>query len=140
MRVELTLLGDIRMKRLHTRVVVISYFEDEVPLHTTLEEQQEWYAALGRMVAYGLHDDRNKAEDSSTQLVRLGLRNKPMEIDACYHIPVPVMQPRYADGVPKYIGIADHHLHELQDSLTTTKNCFVMGAVRHPDGKWGFHS
>ena len=43
------------MKNLHTRVIVLNYFEDEVQLHTNDKEQQEWYAALGRMVAYGLY-------------------------------------------------------------------------------------
>lgn len=61
------------MKNLHTRIIVLNYFEDEVPLHATDKEQQEWYAALGRMVAYGLYHDRNPAEESTTQYVRLGL-------------------------------------------------------------------
>ena len=126
------------MKNLHTRVVVLHYFEDEVPLHTTDKEQQEWYAALGRMVAYGLYNDRNKAEDSSTQFVRLDLRKNPVEIGACYH--KQVLQPRYEDGEPKYVETATQYLHELQDKLTTQKSGFVMGAVLHSDGKWGFHS
>ena len=71
------------MKNLHTRVLVLNYFEDEVPLHATDKEQQEWYAALGRMVSYGLYHDRNKAEDSTTQYVRLNFREQPVEIDAC---------------------------------------------------------
>lgn len=126
------------MKNLHTRVVVLNYFEDEVPLHTTDKEQQEWYAALGRMVAYGLYNDRSKAEDSTTQYVSLGFRKKPMEIDACYHMPV--LQPRYEVWGAKYVGTADQYLQELQYLLTTPKNGFVMGAVLHSDGKWGFHS
>ena len=126
------------MKTLHTRVVVLNYFEDEVPLHSTIEEQQEWYAALGRMVAYGLYNDRNKAEDATTQYVRLGFRKKPVEIDACYHMPVP--QPRHEDGSPRYGGTVSNYLHGLQDTLTTQKSGFVMGAVLHSDGKWGFHS
>lgn len=126
------------MKNLHTRVVVLNYFEDEVPLHTTDKEQQEWYAALGRMVAYGLYNDRNKAEDSSTQFVRLDLRKNPVEIGACYHKQVP--QPRYDDGAPRYVGTAYQALRGLQDTLTTPETCFVMGAVLHSGGKWGFHS
>jgi hypothetical protein len=125
------------MKNLHTRVIVLSYFEDEVPLHATDKEQQEWYAALGRMVAYGLHQDRNKAEDSTTQYVDMGFRKNPIEIDAVYHEPVP--QPRYADGTPKFVGTAAQDIKELREHLASS-NCFVMGAVLHSDGKWGFHS
>ena len=126
------------MKNLHTRVLVLNYFEDEVPLHATDKEQQEWYAALGRMVAYGLYHDRNPAEESTTQYVRLGFRENPVEIDACYH--KPVLQQRYEDGTPKFVGTADQGLNDLRDHLTTPKDCFVMGAVLHSDGKWGFHS
>ena len=126
------------MKNLHTRVVVLNYFEDDVPLHSTIEEQQEWYAALGRMVAYGLYSDRSKAEDSTTQYVSLGFRKNPVEIDACYH--KQVLQPRYEGGGPKYVGTATQDLHGLQDKLTAYKGGFVMGAVLHSDGKWGFHS
>lgn len=126
------------MKNLHTRIIVLNYFEDDVPLHTSLEEQQEWYAALGRMVAYGLYNDRSKAEDSTTQYVSLGFRKNPVEIDACYH--KQVLQPRYEDGDPKYVGTAHQALRGLQDTLTTPETCFVMGAVLHSGGKCGFHS
>ena len=126
------------MKNMHTRVLVLNYFEDEVPLHATDREQQEWYAALGRMVAYGLYHDKNKAEDSSTQYVRLGFRKSPVEIDACYH--KPVLQQRYEDGTPKFVRTADQYLNELRYELTTPNDCFAMGAVLHSDGKWGFHS
>ena len=124
------------MKNLHTRVIVLNYFEDEVPLHATDKEQQEWYAALGRMVAYGLYHDRNPAEESTTQYVRLGFRENPVEIDACYHKPVPLL--RYEDGMAKFIGSPDEVISNL--SLMLTGNPFVMGAVLHSDGKWGFHS
>lgn len=125
------------MKNLHTRVIVLSYFEDEVPLHATHQEQEAYYAALGRMVAYGLHQDRNKAEDSTTQYVEMGFRKNPVEIDACYHEPVP--QPRYEDGTPKFVGTAGQDIKELREHLASS-NCFVIGAVLHSDGKWGFHS
>ena len=126
------------MKNLHTRVLVLNYFEDEVPLHATDREQQEWYAALGRMVAYGLYHDKFRAADSTTQYVRLALRKNPVEIDAYYHKPVP--QQRYGDGTPKFVRTAYQYLNELRYELTTPKDCFVMGAVLHGDGKWGFHS
>jgi len=125
------------MKNLHTRVIVLSYFEDEVPLHATHQEQEAYYAALGRMVAYGLYHDRNKAEDSTTQYVDMGFRKNPVEIDACYH--KPIQQLRYADGTPKFVGTAAQDIKELREHLTSS-NCFVMGAVLHSDGKWGFHS
>jgi hypothetical protein len=125
------------MKNLHTRVIVLNYFEDEVQLHTNDKEQQEWYAALGRMVAYGLYHDRNPAEELTTQYVDMGFRKDPVEIDAVYHEPVP--QPRYEDGTPKFVGTADQDIKELRERLASS-NCFIMGAVLRGDGKWGFHS
>ena len=125
------------MKNMHTRVLVLNYFEDEVPLHATDKEQQEWYAALGRMVAYGLYHDKFRAADSTTQYVRLALRKNPVEIDAVYHKPVP--QQRYEDGTPKFVGTAGQDIKELREHLASS-NPFVMGAVLHSDGKWGFHS
>lgn len=124
------------MKNLHTRVIVLSYFEDEVPLHATHQEQEAYYAALGRMVAYGLYHDRNKAEDSTTQYVEMGFRKNPVEIDAAYHKPVP--QQRYVDWTPKHIGTPDEAITNLNFMLAC--NPFVMGAPLHSDGKWGFHS
>ncbi len=124
------------MKNLHTRVLVLNYFEDEVPLHATDKEQQEWHAALGRMVAYGLYHDRNPAEESTTQYVRLSFREQPVEIDACYHKPVPLL--RYEDGMAKFIGSPDEVISNLSFMLSGSP--FVMGAVLHSDGKWGFHS
>ncbi len=126
------------MKNLHTRVIVLNYFEDEVPLHATGKEQQEWYAALGRMVAYGLYHANNPAEDSSTQYVRLALRKRPVEIDAVYHKPVP--KQRYGDGTPRFLGTPEEAIKNLCESLTEQGSQFVMGAVLHGDGKWGFHS
>ena len=124
------------MKNLHTRVIVLTYFEDEVPLHATGKEQQEWYAVLGRMVAYGLYHDRNKAEDNSTQYVKLGFRKNPIEIDAVYHRPLP--QLRHEDGHAEYLGTPEEALTNLQFMLFC--NPIVMGAVLHSDGTWGFHS
>ena len=113
------------MKNLHKRILILTYFEDEVPLHNTDKEQQEWYAALGRMVAYDLRNERNKAEHDTMQYVSLGFRNNPLEIDACYQKPV------------SYHNMAS--LNSLGEELSRGDR-FVMGAVLHSDGVWSFHS
>lgn len=113
------------MKNIHTRILVLNYFEDDVPVHDTKEEQDKWYAALGRMVAYGLRNERNKAEQDTMQYVSLGFRKNPLEIDACYESSVSYQ------NMPS--------LNSLREELSRS-NRFVMGAVLHSDGEWGFHS
>ena len=123
------------MKNLHKRILILTYFEDEVPLHNTDKEQQEWYAALGRMVAYGLRNEANKAEHDTMQYVSLGFRKNPLEIDACYNSEVV----RQAEGKFPH-DLPKQCLNTLHDNLTMKGESFVMGAVLHSDGVWSFHS
>lgn len=123
------------MKNLHTRILILNYFEDEVPIHDTKEEQDKWYAALGRMVAYGLRNERNRAEHDTMQFVSMTFDLNPTEIDACYSSEVA----RWADGEFTR-GPAEECLDNLYENLTKKGQQFVMGAVLHSDGEWGFHS
>lgn len=129
------------MKNLHTRIIVLNYFEDEVPIHDTKEEQEKWYAALGKMAAYGLYHSLNSAEDDTLQRVSLGFRKNPVEILACYH--APVQQERYETGGVKYMSqhsLGLSAMAHLYNKISSPNNTICMGATLHQDGKWGFHS
>lgn len=118
----------------HTRVVVVHYDSNDVRVFETEteEEGQKWYRALGRLVAYGL---QGKDRDDSTQLMSLSLGNP--EMTACYHNPLPV--PRDRDGFEIYSGSPDQAVSVMWDRLRSEQP-FVLGAVLHDDGEWGFHS
>ena len=120
----------------HTRIIVLTYFEDEVPIHNSYKEQYEWHASLGRMVSYGLYHSLNSAEDDTLQRVSLGFRKNPVEILACYH--TPVQQERYETGGVKYMSqhsLGLSAMAHLYNKISTPNSCFIMGATLHQDRK-----
>jgi len=126
------------VKNLHTRIIVLTYLEDEIPLHDTKEEQEKWYAALGRMVAYELYDEQNKAEHSTMQYVEVAFKKKynTQQIRACYNGTVSML----TDEGAVHIALAEKALSTLYNSFTPQGQQFVMGAVLHSNGVWDFHS
>ena len=124
------------MKNLHTRIITLNYFEDEVPIHDTKEDQDKWYTTLGKMVAYGLRNERNGAEHDTMQYVSLYFDLNPTEITACFNSEV--VRRTEADNLTR--NPAEESLEALYDELTKKSRPFVMGAVLHSDGEWGFHS
>lgn len=119
----------MKNRTFHTRVVVVHYDSNDLDAPG---DRQKWYYALGRLVAYGLQD---KDREDSTQLVSLSLGNP--EMTACYHKPLPV--PRDKDGFEIYSGSPEQAVHVMWDRLRSEQP-FVLGAVQHDDGEWGFHS
>lgn len=122
----------------HQRVIILNYSEDDVPAFTNQADQNAWYQALGRMVAYNLQPD---AVDDSTQIVTGHLRRNPLEI--CLSYPPPAVAVRDDDGYRVHSGtksIVDHHIWEAERRMRDTGRSFTMGAVLHNDNKWGFHS
>ena len=122
----------------HQRVIILNYSEDDVPAFTNQADQNAWYQALGRMVAYNLQPD---AVDDSTQIVTGHLRRNPLEI--CLSYPPPAVAVRDDDGYRVHSGtksMVDHHIWEAQHHMSDTGRSFTMGAVLHSDNKWGFHS
>ena len=122
----------------HQRVIVLNYSEDDVPTFNNQKDQDAWYQALGRMVAYGMQRD---AVDDSTQIVAGNLRRNPLEICLTYSPPAIAM--RDDDGYRVHSGtksMVDHHIWEAQHHMSDTGRSFTMGAVLHSDNKWGFHS
>jgi len=128
-------------KSYQRRIVNLTYFPDALPSFDNQEAQDDYYRALGRMVAFGL---LRNPDDDAIQVVNAAITNHPLEICATYHPPVPAQPERYADGHRKYLGSPG----ERTDTLITTMledarkqgRPFVMAAVFHNDGKWGFHS
>lgn len=129
------------MNLFHRRLVSLSYFTEDLPKFQTENEIQAWYAAVGRMVLFGLAQD---APDDTVQLVQMGITQNPLELDAVYCRTLPAYQERYANG--EYRSLDSHgsriaelerYLHEESQKLGRP---FVMGAVKHADGVFGFHS
>lgn len=125
----------------HTRIITLTYNDASVPTFETQAEIDEWHRALGRMVAYGLRTA--PTDESVIEWVPMAFGTRPTEIDAAYHAPI-ISQPiKYEDGGARYLGSPaaklDGFANELKN-LTDGRRPFVMGAVLHGDGKWGFHS
>ena len=122
----------------HQRVFILNYAEDDVPTFSNQKDQNAWYQALGRMVAYGMQRD---AVDDSTQIVTAGMRRNPIEI--CMNYKPPATTVRDEDGNTVHAGtksMVDHHIWEAERHMRDTGRPFTMGAVLHNDNKWGFHS
>ena len=126
------------MEKRHTRVIVMNYSEGAIPVHNSKEDQKEWYAALGRLVAYGLFYRPNGAEGDTMQYLSLWLGGDPVEIHAYYDGPIT------REGEETYYGSqyekANLALVELSERLSNSEGRFIIGAIPYPGGKWGFHS
>jgi hypothetical protein len=122
----------------HQRVIVLNYSENDVPTFKTQAEVDAWHQALGRMVAYGLQRD---AVDDSTQMVGATLSRNPTEVDFAYW-PV-ALTVRDSYGYAVHTGTksnVDQSIYQAQLLAKEVGRPFVMGAVLHSDGKWGYHS
>lgn len=131
----------MKTKHFHKRVFVFTYFDEDLPKFETQEEIDEWHRALGRMVAYGLNRD---ATEDTIEIVTAGLTTKPLEVCAGYHARLPVTDVKDADGNLCYYKGDGAKLDTVLDQLTIKARgqhrAFVMAAVKHSDGKFGFHS
>lgn len=127
------------MKNLHRRVIEFTFFSGDLPMFETNEQAQAWYAAVGRLVAYGLHDQKDIGYDT-VDLVQVQVRDKD-ELVACYYKPEParIMDDEGFSDWDKpqpEMDLADYVLKVRQ---RVGDRPFVMGAVMS-GGKWGFHS
>mgnify|MGYP003595394600 CR=1 FL=1 len=126
-------------KTFHTRIINLCYAQEDLPRFETDEETQRWYAAVGSMVLYGMYDPQ---EQATLQLVNAVIGTNPVEMDAGYFPRVPSTTETWEDGSPKY---RDSPSAKVENFLAAFRNlsdgrAFVMGAVLHSDGKFGFHS
>lgn len=122
----------------HTRVFVLNYSNDSLPKFETAAEIDEYHRALGRMVAYGMAP----SDEDTVTLVAAGITQNPLEVCAAYYYPLPAQ--RMENGERWYIGSASEVVGTLIDTLAEKSKAlhrpFVMAAVKHNDGKFGFHS
>jgi hypothetical protein len=129
------------MRNYHTRVLVLNYSDEDLPQFETQEEIDAWYQAVGRMVLYGMRKD---AAEDTIQLVTAGLSKSPTELCAAYHPTLPARAEKYEDGFGRYIGstseVVDNFTEQLHERSQEQGRAFVMAAVLHSDGTWGFHS
>lgn len=123
----------------HRRVIDLHYCDEDLPTFTSDAEMNAWYQALGRMVAFGMHNDKST---DTVELITGGLTTRPYEICLTYHPRLPAYDTWPETGEKKYLGSPDDQLHCLVKSLRDrmTGSGFTMGAVLHNDGHWGFHS
>ena len=127
------------MKNLHRRVIEFTFFSGDLPMFETDQQAQEWYAAVGRLVAYGLHAQKEIGHDT-VDLVQVQVRDKD-EMTACYYNPEPASV-KDADGFTDYSKAQpEYELHKFIVAVQQRigDRPFVIGAVMS-GGKWGFHS
>lgn len=123
------------------RIINLTYRSDTLPTFETQDAQDDYYRALGRMVAFGM---LRSVESDTIQVVNAAITARPLEICATYHPPVSAQPEQYADGHRKYIGSPSERTDQLITAMLEDArkegSPFVMAAVRHGDGRWGFHS
>ena len=130
------------MKNLHRRVIEFTFFDGDLPMFETNEQAQAWYAAwyaaVGRLVTYALHDQKEIGH-YTVDLVQIQVRDKD-EMVACYYKPE---QGRITDeeGFTDYTKVQpEDELAKFVDGIRARvgDRPFVMDAVMS-GGKWGFH-
>ena len=121
----------------HQRVVVLKYNERTIPKFQTQAEIDAWHQAVGRMVCYGLIQD---GLEDATDLVFGTITDRPLELCCGYYPAQPSYPEKYEDGYPKVLGSLASKVEQFVTMLNGGRRPFVVGAILHSDGKWGFHS
>ncbi len=121
------------MKR-HTRLVEISWFDDDFP---KVESVDELHRAVGRLACYGMAYDVESIEDTVTFLT---IFPKKDEMVMCkYKSMFPYSY--YENGDIKYYGGVSDKFDSLRNDLRGEARPFVIGAILDgATGTWGFHS
>jgi hypothetical protein len=120
------------MSKLHTRVIVLTYFEDDLKTHVPCEDPDKFFEALGRAVFYGHVRD---CDEDTIQYTSIHFSKN--EWVGAYHPTLPAYE-RREDGSLKTLGSNQSlldHLHSLRKGRP-----FVLGAIKHEDGTYSFHS
>lgn len=114
------------------RIINLHCYKPDTLRFNSDKEMNDFYCALGRMVAYGLCGIDSENDSGKTQVVGLNIDlNK--EITGAYYAPVPY-EPE--------AGYTEHKkFYAIDDTLAPFKVRvpFVMGAIPRPDG-YSFHS
>ena len=126
-------------KTFHSRIFVLHYAQEDLPHFETGESLQAWHAAVGRMVLYGMYEPQ---ERDTLQLVSATIGTNPVEMDAGYFPRVTTTTETWGDGSPKYLNSPSAKVGNfiVEFRNMSSGRAFVMGAVLHSDGEFGFHS
>lgn len=127
------------MKNMHTRTIVITHFDGDLPMFTTDKAAQEWLAMVGRLATYNMRTDR---QEDTVGLVQIMTRGEN-EMTAVYY-PPEAARNNTEEGYTDYEKPQpERELREFVDKTTGRVGMpgrpFVMGAILHR-GEWGFHS
>ena len=124
------------MKNMHTRTIVITHFEGDLPMFNTDKEAQEWLAMVGRLATYNMRTDRQEDTVGLVQIMTRGVD----EMTAVYYPQEPARnktEEGYTDYTqPQPIQEVGEFERKTMDRVGRP---FVMGAILHR-GEWGFHS
>lgn len=122
---------------IHRRIISLCYDDNKPLTFITNEEQQAYFAAIGRMMVYGLA----REGPASIDLVCGGLQALD-EITCSYSAKLDE-DIVYPDGYKSYNGsngqLTDSFLQAMQEKGLDKHRAFTVGAVKS-GGKWGFHS
>lgn len=132
----------IMTKRTYNEIVFrLTYSPQDLPTFETQAACDDFFKALGRMVHYAMQD--NRQEQDEVRIVNAHMTTNPLEVCAAYHAALPAAEIG-EDGYPYYYRGAQGKLSAALDPLIEqSKNIhrpFVMAAVQHQDGTFGFHS
>ena len=118
------------MKNMHTRTIVITHFDGDLPLFNTDKAAQEWLAMVGRLATYHMRTDRQEDTVGLVQIMTRGVD----EITAVYYPQEPARNDDLTRPQPERV------VRECVANTTErVGRPFVMGAIHH-NGEWGFHS
>lgn len=129
-----------KQRSFNRRVINLSYFPEDLPKFETQAELDDWYKAVGRMVLYGMGD----FEEDTIEIINASITKNPLEFHATYSSRLPATDVKCDQGYPVYykgdLAKIDAVLTPLRDKASDKGNPFTMAAVKHSDGKFGFHS
>ena len=121
----------------HTRVFVFDFQDDKLPKFTTDEELQAFYAMVGRMAMYGCHDPKSC---DTIQFASGYIDHTGQEMIMSYRT-IEAQPEKWEDGSRKYIESPMSKAEAFKLYMCSlVKSWITIGAVKHDDGRWSFHS
>lgn len=133
----------------HRRVIALSYKSESLPMFASNAEQDEFHRIIGRLVTYGMQ--RDASVPSQQELVTISAFY-PEEMVAQYFPAQPERNKPYPNKpypnskAMYYLGSQEEELDSFINKYVTLATgtgkprAFVLGAVKHSDGKYGTHS
>ena len=124
----------------HRRILVLNYRDTDLPTFKTQAEVDAWHQMLGRMLAYGLYNER---QEDTVSLVTGGICDKGVETCLTYHAALPEYPEKWPDGSTKVLdstaSLINETLSVLQERAAAEHRGFTMAAIKRDDG-YSYHS